>query len=161
MGRIHEHIHKLILEQMRYSKGSKEYTDIQIEINKLKRSLKMASGRFNVSYVEEDGFEITHGEVVLTVYGTCEGEYSWYYSPGRMTLANGDPGYPEEGELEQESFNCWVDTIEIDGEEQEDMTLSDAEMEKFEAYMSEKLTDVANEHEMEVPDEFEIDEEDW
>ena len=80
----------------------------------------MASGRFNVSYVEEDGFEITRGEVVLTVYGTCEGEYSWYYSSGRMTLANGDPGYPEEGELEQESFDCWVDTIEIDGEEQED-----------------------------------------
>ena len=42
------------------------------------------------------------------------------------------------------------------------MTLSDDEMEKFEAYMSEKLTDVANEHEMEEePDEFEIDEEDW
>lgn len=121
----------------------------------------MASGRFNVSYTEEDGFEITRGDVVLTVYGTCEGEYSWYYGSGRMTLANGDPGYPEEGELEQESFNCWVDTIEIDGEEQEDMALSDDEMEKFEAYMSEKLTDVASEHEMEEPDEFEIDEEDW
>ena len=121
----------------------------------------MASGRFNVSYVEEDGFEITRGEVVLTVYGTCEGEYSWYYSPGCMTLSNGDPGYPEEDELEQESFACWVDTIEIDGEEQEDVTLSDAEMEKFEDYMSEKLTDVANEHEVEEPDEFEIDEEDW
>ena len=122
----------------------------------------MASGRFNVSYDEEDGFEITRGEVVLTVYGTCEGEYSWYYSSGRMTLANGDPGYPEEGELEQESFDCWVDTIEIDGEEREDMALSDDEMEKFEAYMSEKLDDVANEYEMEEePDEFEIDEEDW
>lgn len=124
----------------------------------------MASGRFNVSYVEEDGFEITRGEVVLTVYGTCEGEYSWYYSSGRMTLANGDPGYPEDGELEQESFVCWVDTIEIDGEEQEDMTLSDDEMEKFDAYMSEKLTDIASEHEMEEEpdeDEFEIDEEDW
>ena len=121
----------------------------------------MASGRFNVSYVEEDGFEITRGDVVLTVYGTCEGEYSWYYSSGRMTLANGDPGYPEDSELEQESFDCWVDTIEIDGEEQEDMTLSDDEMEKFDAYMSEKLTDIASEHEMEEPDEFEIDEEDW
>lgn len=121
----------------------------------------MASGRFNVSYVEEDGFEITRGEVVLTVYGTCEGEYSWYYSSGRMTLANGDPGYPEDGELEQESFVCWVDTIEIDGEEQEDVTLSDDEMEKFDAYMSEKLTDIASEHEMEDEDEFEIDEEDW
>lgn len=40
MGRIHELIHKLILEQMRYSKGSKEYIDIQIEINKLKKELE-------------------------------------------------------------------------------------------------------------------------
>lgn len=121
----------------------------------------MASGRFNVSYVEEDGFEITRGEIVLTVCGTCEGEYSWYYKPGRMTLANGDPGYPEEGELTQESFDCWVDTIEIDDKEQEDIKLSDAEMQKFEAYMTEKLTDVANEHKREEPDEFEIYEEDW
>ena len=36
MGRIHE----LILKQMRYSKGSKEYIDIQIEINKLEKELK-------------------------------------------------------------------------------------------------------------------------
>lgn len=40
MGRIHELIHKLILEQMRYNKDSKEYIDIQIEINKLEKELE-------------------------------------------------------------------------------------------------------------------------
>lgn len=40
MGRIHELIYRLILEQMRYSKGSKEYIDIQIEINKLEKELE-------------------------------------------------------------------------------------------------------------------------
>lgn len=40
MGRIHELIHRLVLEQIRYSKGSKEYIDIQIEINKLEKELE-------------------------------------------------------------------------------------------------------------------------
>ena len=40
MGRIHELIHRLILEQLRYSKNSKEYIDIQIEINKLEKELE-------------------------------------------------------------------------------------------------------------------------
>lgn len=40
MGRIHELIYNLILKQMCYSKGSKEYIDIQIEINKLEKELK-------------------------------------------------------------------------------------------------------------------------
>ena len=40
MGRIHELIHRLILEQMRYNKDNKEYIDIQIEINKLEKELE-------------------------------------------------------------------------------------------------------------------------
>ena len=40
MGRIHKLIHRLILEQMRYNKGSKEYIDIQIEINKLEKEIE-------------------------------------------------------------------------------------------------------------------------
>lgn len=102
--------------------------------------------KFACAYVEEDGFEITRGEVVLTVYGTCEGMYTYYHQAGRMYMKNGDPGYPEETELEQESFNCWVTSIELDDVEQEDMTLSNAEMEKFEAYMSEKLDKEAEDY---------------
>ena len=40
MGRIPEIIYNLILKQLRYRKGSKEYIDIQIEINKLEKELK-------------------------------------------------------------------------------------------------------------------------
>ena len=35
-----ELIYNLMLKQMRYSKGSKEYIDIQLEINKLEKELK-------------------------------------------------------------------------------------------------------------------------
>jgi hypothetical protein len=27
-------------------------------------------------------------------------QYDWYYQPGRMYLSNGDPGYPDESEVE-------------------------------------------------------------
>jgi hypothetical protein len=26
--------------------------------------------------------------------------YNWYYAPGQMYLSNGDPGYPDESEIE-------------------------------------------------------------
>lgn len=102
--------------------------------------------KFACAYVEEDGFSIIRDDVEFMVYGTCEGMYTYYHQDGRMYMKNGDPGYPEETELIQDRFDCWVTSIELDGVEQEDMTLSDDEMEKFDIYMSEKLDKEAEEY---------------
>ena len=45
MGRIHEHIllikyQKLVLEQLRYDAGSKEYIEIQLKINEIQEELE-------------------------------------------------------------------------------------------------------------------------
>lgn len=159
MGRVYEDIRKLTEEQLKYDEGSKEYTDIQIQIRKIEKMVTRYN--FSVSYVEEDaGFSITRGTDTYSVYGTCEGTYSYYHADGKMYMANGDPGYPEETEIDQLSFKCWVDEIQHDGEPV-DITLTDTEREDFESYMSNKLDDVACEYEREDPYEFEIDEEDW
>jgi hypothetical protein len=31
--------------------------------------------------------------------------YSWYYAPGVHTMPNGDPGYPDESEIEIKDFH--------------------------------------------------------
>lgn len=31
--------------------------------------------------------------------------YNWYYDPGVMYMSNGDPGYPEESEIEIKEFH--------------------------------------------------------
>ena len=57
-------------------------------------------------YIEEDGWPLIRGYQTFYVYGTCEGRYAYHYLPGQKYEANGDPGWPEESELIQYSFDC-------------------------------------------------------
>ena len=99
-----------------------------------------------ISYVEKDGFVICHGDHEYSLYGTAEGEYSYYYSPGRAYMKNGDPGYPEESELTQESFDCSIEHIcDEDGNEVM-IDLTDDEIGEFESYMSDCLDSVAEDY---------------
>jgi len=74
-----------------------------------------AKGNENPIYLEEGGFDvngctISDTEIEFTfsteiiVYGKT------YYSPGRMYMPNGDPGYPEEHEWEP--LNGWIESID-------------------------------------------------
>lgn len=103
-----------------------------------------------VTYEEEDGYEITRDEDTILVYGTAEADYSYYYSLGRMYMPNGDPGYPDESELERVSdMDCEITEIcDADGNKI-DTELTDAEKKEFEDYMDSKLEDAAEDHEFE------------
>lgn len=43
-------------------------------------------------------------------------QYDWYFAPGRMYLSNGDPGYPDESEIELTGWDS------VDGEKPEWLT---------------------------------------
>lgn len=108
-----------------------------------------------ISYTEEDGFLICHGDREYRIYGTAEGEYSYYYSPGRDYMKNGDPGYPEERELIQESFECSINQIcDEDGNEVM-IDLTDDEINEFESHMSDCLDSLTNDYDW--TDEWEDD----
>lgn len=94
-------------------------------------------------YQEEDGFPITRGEITFTVYGSAEAEYSYSYAPGRMHMPNGDPGYPSEEDLDCETFDCDVENICNDTGEPVDVKLTKEENDAFEAYMADKLEEMA------------------
>lgn len=73
------------------------------------------TGNENPIYIEEGGFNIngctiSDDEVEfnfradVTIYGKT------YYSPGRMYMPNGDPGYPDE--CEWEPLDGWIESID-------------------------------------------------
>ena len=64
-----------------------------------------------------DDLELDVGEKTYKV--SVEATASYYYSPGRMYMRNGDPGYPEEEELEIESVDATWYEVDEDGNETE------------------------------------------
>ena len=42
-----------------------------------------------------------------------EVEYNYVYDPGKWTLPNGDPGYPEYEEIDIQSIKCEGDIFEL------------------------------------------------
>lgn len=98
-----------------------------------------------LSYVEEDGWAIQRGETVYWVYGTCEGDYEYSFTPGKY-YGPWEDSYPDEEDLDQLSFDCWIDNICDEGGNEVEITLTDEEMKSFEAYMDNKLEKVANEY---------------
>lgn len=98
-----------------------------------------------VSYVEEDGFKITRGDNVISVYGTAEAEYTYCYEKGCMYMPNGDPGYPDEEDIDRTGdLDCWVDDICDEEGNPLDTELTDEEFQQFEEYMESKLDDKAS-----------------
>lgn len=112
----------------------------------------MSYGSGNVNFLANDVYIELNGKHFYAddVSGTCdvdvEGTYS--YSPAVLTLPNGDPGYPEESDVE-------VDNVEIDGDvEVEDYVLyqdkdyenepklSDDELEQIQEQYDEKIRDL-------------------
>lgn len=92
-----------------------------------------------LSYTEEDGFEIQHGNNSYRVYGTCEGNYICHVYPG-------DENEPASTYAECIEHNCWVDSIYDDYGSEVDITLTDEEFAEFEDYMLTNLDDVAGNH---------------
>lgn len=85
-----------------------------------------------ISYTEEDGYSIEREDGEIRVYGACEGEYQFSH-------ADGTHDEPEENDLEQESFDCWIDSIQDTEGNEVDTELTDDEWEIFKAYMSDCL----------------------
>ena len=107
------------------------------------------------TYVEEDGYHLTRGNHGFMVHGTAEATYSYCFVKGKDTLANGDPGYPDETTINQEDFDCWLDYVEDENGNTVTLTITDEEWHSFESYMSGKLDELANEY-----DDWGADEED-
>ena len=60
---------------------------------------------------ENDDLEITVGDTTYSVDVSAKANY--WYQAGRMYMSNGDPGYPEESELEIEEIKAtWYDVDE-------------------------------------------------
>lgn len=60
---------------------------------------------------ENDSLEIDVGDITYTVDVSVKANY--WYQAGRMYMSNGDPGYPEESELEIEEIDAvWHDIAE-------------------------------------------------
>lgn len=51
-----------------------------------------------IIYYSNDDLELDVGDNTYTV--AVEARASYYFSPGRMYMPNGDPGYPDESEFE-------------------------------------------------------------
>lgn len=64
-----------------------------------------------------DDLELDVGDITYKV--SVEASASYYYSPGRMYMSNGDPGYPEESELEIEDVSSTWYEVDEDGNEKE------------------------------------------
>ena len=60
---------------------------------------------------KNDDLEITVGDTTYSVDVSARANY--WYQAGRMYMSNGDPGYPEESELEIEEIDAlWYDVDE-------------------------------------------------
>ena len=110
------------------------------------RIVKTTTSTAELSYVEEDGWDINRDGIVYKVFGTCEGTYEYSYTPGCLYMPNGDPGCPEEESTECLDFNVWVDTLEDEDGNAVDITLTDQEMNDFESYMRAQLDNIADNH---------------
>lgn len=68
-------------------------------------------------------------------------------------MKNGDPGYPEERELTQESFDCIINQIRDEDGNKVMIDLTDDEVGKFESHMSDCLDLVANDYDWSKEDD--------
>lgn len=93
-------------------------------------------------YQEEDGFPITRGDITYMVYGSAEADYSYSYAPGRMYMPNGDPGYPDEENLDRTAFNCVVESICDEEGNPVDVKLTKEENDAFEVYIQERFDEI-------------------
>lgn len=61
----------------------------------------------------------------ITAEYTCDCQAEWYHQNGRMYMPNGDPGYPEEDDIED--IEC-TDIIEVEFKKEDGSYLEDEEI---------------------------------
>lgn len=95
-----------------------------------------------LSYYEEDGFDIDYKGKIFTVYGSCYCEYTRQFSKGKMCMKNGEPGYPDEEEIERNDDTFEYEIASILNEHGEEVT-EEIDVTDFVVYMSDCLDDFA------------------
>lgn len=90
-----------------------------------------------------EGFKIERNGRTMFVFASCEGKYEY-------TFCNGYGDCPDEIEFDRKSFDFWIDEVYDDDGNEVEIALTDKEKDELEAYLSEKLEDVAANLELEL-----------
>jgi hypothetical protein len=109
------------------------------EIEKLKAVLNKAGLSFDsVAHINDGDFEeFTHEFSLALSDLECSGEYS--FSPGRMYMSNGDPGYPDESSFDDFS----IEEVSILGKK---IDITDCLTSKVLAKLEEEICEKASEY---------------